>query len=46
MAKPFIVVGDKTEHGGTVLTGSPETGIRGQAVARCTTRCSGTDAPA
>ncbi|WP_242003115.1 PAAR domain-containing protein [Vulcaniibacterium tengchongense] len=34
MSKPFIVVGDKTDHGGTVLTGSAETGIHGKAVAR------------
>ncbi|RPE75863.1 PAAR domain-containing protein [Vulcaniibacterium tengchongense] len=34
MSKPFIVVGDKTDHGGTVLTGSPETDLYSKPVAR------------
>jgi uncharacterized Zn-binding protein involved in type VI secretion len=34
MGKPFIVVGDKTSHGGTVLSGSPSTDSHGKAIAR------------
>ncbi|WP_426212580.1 PAAR domain-containing protein [Massilia sp. TWP1-3-3] len=34
MAYEFIVVGDKTDHGGTVISGSPSQDIRGQAIAR------------
>jgi uncharacterized Zn-binding protein involved in type VI secretion len=34
MSKPFIVVGDKTDHGGTVIAGSPVTDATGKAIAR------------
>jgi uncharacterized Zn-binding protein involved in type VI secretion len=34
MSKPFIVVGDKTDHGGTVISGSPATDAAGKAIAR------------
>lgn len=34
MARPIIVVGDRTDHGGVVITGSPFTDIDGKAVAR------------
>jgi len=34
MSKPFIVLGDKTDHGGTVVTASAETDINGKTVAR------------
>lgn len=34
MSKPFIVLGDKTDHGGAVTAGSPFTDIDGKAVAR------------
>ena len=34
MAKKIITVGDKTDHGGTVLTGSPVHDIHGRAIAR------------
>lgn len=34
MDRPLIVVGDKTDHGGVVLTGSPTTKIDGKPVAR------------
>lgn len=33
MDKPLIVVGDKTDHGGVVLTGSTTTRIDGKPVA-------------
>ena len=33
MTKPLIVVGDKTDHGGAVLTGSGVTLIDGKSVA-------------
>lgn len=34
MGRPFIVVGDKTDHGGEVLTGSPVTDAAGKPIAR------------
>jgi uncharacterized Zn-binding protein involved in type VI secretion len=34
MARPLIVVGDKTDHGGAVLEGSPMTDAAGKAIAR------------
>lgn len=34
MGKPFIVVGDKTSHGGTVVQGSPVTTTGGKPIAR------------
>jgi uncharacterized Zn-binding protein involved in type VI secretion len=34
MSKPFIVVGDKTSHGGTVVEGAPSTTTGGKAIAR------------
>ncbi|KAF1016768.1 MAG: putative deoxyribonuclease RhsB [Stenotrophomonas maltophilia] len=34
MARPFIVVGDKLSHGGSVLAGSSQTNISGKQVAR------------
>ena len=34
MGKPFIVVGDKTSHGGTVVQGSPVTTTGGKSIAR------------
>jgi uncharacterized Zn-binding protein involved in type VI secretion len=34
MSIPFIVVGDRTDHGGTVVSGSPVTDAAGRAVAR------------
>ena len=34
MSKPFIVVGDKTDHGGVVIAGSPVTDAAGKAIAR------------
>jgi uncharacterized Zn-binding protein involved in type VI secretion len=34
MALKIITVGDKTDHGGTVITGSPVHDIRGRAIAR------------
>lgn len=34
MSRPIIVVGDRTDHGGVVITGSPFTDIDGKAVAR------------
>lgn len=33
MTKPFIVLGDKTDHGGAVLTGSSVTLVDGKLVA-------------
>jgi len=30
----IITVGDKTDHGGTVISGSPDHDIRGNAIAR------------
>lgn len=34
MARPFIVLGDKTSHGGTVIGGSPSTDSHGKPIAR------------
>jgi uncharacterized Zn-binding protein involved in type VI secretion len=34
MALTIITVADKTDHGGTVVSGSPTHNIRGQAIAR------------
>lgn len=34
MSKPVIVVGDRTSHGGVVVSGSPFTDVDGKAVAR------------
>lgn len=34
MGKPYIVLGDATSHGGSVLEGSPTTTINGKPVAR------------
>ena len=34
MARPLIVVGDSTNHGGTVLSGSPASTINGKPIAR------------
>ena len=34
MSKPVIVVGDRTSHGGVVISGSPFTDVDGKAVAR------------
>lgn len=34
MSRPFIVVGDRLDHGGSVVTGSGETDVDGKAVAR------------
>ncbi|MFG6447142.1 PAAR domain-containing protein [Roseateles sp. BYS180W] len=34
MGRPFIVMGDKTNHGGTVIEGSPTTDTNGKRIAR------------
>ncbi|MGJ7918300.1 PAAR domain-containing protein [Massilia sp. LXY-6] len=34
MSLKIITVGDKTDHGGTVISGSPNHDIRGKAIAR------------
>jgi uncharacterized Zn-binding protein involved in type VI secretion len=34
MSKPFIVLGDKTDHGGTVISASPFSDIGGKGMAR------------
>ncbi|WP_332876305.1 PAAR domain-containing protein [Massilia sp. S19_KUP03_FR1] len=34
MPKKIITVGDKTDHGGTVINGSPAQDIQGRAIAR------------
>lgn len=34
MSRPFIVVGDKTDHGGTVISGAPTSITGGKPVAR------------
>lgn len=34
MPLKIITVGDKTDHGGTVISGSPHHNIRGKAIAR------------
>ena len=34
MSRPFILVGDKTDHGGVVIQGSPTSDVGGKAIAR------------
>ncbi|WP_137175662.1 PAAR domain-containing protein [Massilia sp. HP4] len=34
MSLKIITIGDKTDHGGTVISGSPHHDIRGKAIAR------------
>jgi uncharacterized Zn-binding protein involved in type VI secretion len=34
MSKPFIVIGDKTDHGGVVIQGSPATDAAGKFISR------------
>ncbi|MBB5017725.1 putative Zn-binding protein involved in type VI secretion [Chitinivorax tropicus] len=34
MSKPFILLGDSTDHGGAVLEGSPYSDIEGKPIAR------------
>ena len=34
MSRPFILVGDKTDHGGVVIQGSPTSDVNGIAIAR------------
>lgn len=34
MGQPLIVLGDKTDHGGTVLSGDPAATINGKPIAR------------
>jgi uncharacterized Zn-binding protein involved in type VI secretion len=34
MSKPFIVVGDKTDHGGVVIQGSPASDAAGKFISR------------
>jgi uncharacterized Zn-binding protein involved in type VI secretion len=34
MPLKIITVGDKTDHGGTVISGSPDHDVRGRAIAR------------
>ena len=34
MARPFIVIGDTTSHGGTVVEGAPTTDTDGRRIAR------------
>ncbi len=34
MPQKIITVGDKTDHGGTVISGSPSHDVRGRAIAR------------
>jgi uncharacterized Zn-binding protein involved in type VI secretion len=34
MSKPFIVIGDKTSHGGVVIEGAPTTDTGGKRIAR------------
>ena len=34
MSKPFIVVGDRTDHGGVVIEGTTVTDAAGKAIAR------------
>lgn len=40
MTKPFIVVGDKTSHGGTVISGAATATTHGKQVARVTDKVS------
>lgn len=34
MSRPFIVIGDKTSHGGVVIEGAPATDTGGKRIAR------------
>lgn len=34
MSKPFIVIGDKTDHGGVVVSSTAQTDINGKLIAR------------
>lgn len=34
MGRPYILIGDKTSHGGVVLEGAPAAKINGKAIAR------------
>ena len=34
MSRPFIVVGDRTDHGGVVIEGAPSTLTHGKRIAR------------
>lgn len=34
MSKPIIVLGDKTDHGGVVVTGAPVSDVDGKPIAR------------
>lgn len=34
MGKPFILIGDRTSHGGVVVQGSPTSTVDGKAIAR------------
>jgi len=34
MSRPFIVIGDKTDHGGVVIQGAPTTDAEGKVIAR------------
>jgi uncharacterized Zn-binding protein involved in type VI secretion len=36
MSKPIIVLGDKTDHGGVVITGAPGSDVDGKPIARVT----------
>jgi uncharacterized Zn-binding protein involved in type VI secretion len=34
MSRPIILVGDKTDHGGTVISGAPTSDVDGRQIAR------------
>ena len=34
MSRPVILVGDKTDHGGTVISGAPTSDVDGRLIAR------------
>ncbi len=34
MSRPFILVGDTTDHGGTVISGAPGSDVQGRQIAR------------
>lgn len=34
MSRPFILVGDTTDHGGTVISGAPTSDVQGRKIAR------------
>jgi uncharacterized Zn-binding protein involved in type VI secretion len=34
VSRPFILVGDKTDHGGVVIEGAPTSSVGGRAIAR------------